>query len=197
MIIIHRLEDQLKIQESLAFINKIAFQRHGCKPPPAPEILFAAYDQCQKLIGTIALDFSKAGQPLPLEKIWEFDQTKIPFPFIREEIAQYGRWMSDLPGLSIMLLYVATVFAITRKKKYFFAETKPKITKIFLDLEFPIIIIPDAQLALDKIPAEGKSYYLAGKPDLLMMRLDLMQAACLKYVTELESINFKFKNPAA
>jgi molybdopterin/thiamine biosynthesis adenylyltransferase len=173
---------------ALNFIEGVAFERHGCKPPPPPQFLFCAYID-QGVMGTIALDF----EPFSIQRNWQFDKDKTPFEFDPRLIAQYGRWMARAKKVSAPLLYIATLFALSRQKKYFIAEAKPVVISRLEALGLVGIFSKiEASVAIDQIPIEGRNYYLIDPPSIYMANLSDMFLILLKAIPPLENLQFNF-----
>jgi hypothetical protein len=50
----------------------------------------------------------------PLEVIYKFNYQKLPFPFCRNQIVQFSRWIAVAEGVSRFLLFAAMQHAISR-----------------------------------------------------------------------------------
>lgn len=143
---------------AVRFIAENAFRWHQCKPPPAPQLLFGAWDGTE-IVGTIALDFGDAQTPLPIEQLYEIDYGEFPWLREREKIAQFGRFFVTQPDISVALLYVATTYALACGKLYGLSEAKPHVPKRFAELGIRLQEVKRAQLVEKHIPADGLSYY--------------------------------------
>jgi hypothetical protein len=183
------VEDESEKVKALDFIDKIALERYGCKPPPPPQFLFQAHDG-EKVIGTVALDF----EPFSIQNNWSFDESNTPWRFDPSEIAQYGRWMTKTSGVSIMLLHTATLFALTNQKRYFIAEAKKVVIKRLEDLGYMSLFrkIEDAKLILSNIPPEGQGYYLSEPSSIYMADLLSMFEVSSHKIRSLKSAKLIF-----
>lgn len=162
-----------EFEKALEFIQQIALQREGATPPPPPHVLFAAF-KGKDIVGTVGLEFGSDGKPLPLEEIWEFNPLTAPLPFVREQVAQYCRWMAKADGISASLLHAAAVFSLAQGKKSCMCEVKPKVANRLRKIGCRLFPITPAVLRLEKIPFSGRPYYESNPPPGLYM-IDLHQ----------------------
>lgn len=179
MVVTIRLLDKSEndYQKALEFIKRIAFSHYKCQPPPPPDVLFVAKNG-EEIVGTTGLDLGEIDKPLPLENIYEFDKAVTPWPFQREKIVQYGRWMVTARGIADALIYSAAKHGLTHGKTHTVSEAKDHI-KLKLDhLRIDARVISDAKLLLSRISKEGLAYYLdLPAPKLYMMDLKQMTEA--------------------
>lgn len=185
-----------KREEILHFIEEIALAREGSKPPPPPQMLFGAY-QGNTIVGTISVDFGSDLNPFRLEDIWEFDKEKTPLPFVRERIAQYGRWTATVPGASIALFYAATVFSKTHGKQFCLCEMKDPIARRLTEFGFVLLPIKNASLlpeaVRERMPEESRPYYLNHPlPYIYMMSLDQIEQAMQSHILPVRSLELSF-----
>lgn len=156
--------------EALDFINKTAAKLYDCDPPPPPEVIFTAKEGAG-IVGTVALELG-SGQPFPLEIIYEFDYQKTPWPFQRELIAQFGRWMATVRGISKSLMYKVTEHALLNGKIYGLTEVKEPVRLIVQNMGIELRPIPGARLLIEKIIEKERGYYLSlPSPNLFMVSL--------------------------
>lgn len=167
-VVISLVEKDSEREEAIAFMNAIASERYRCAPPPPPEIIFVA-KRDDEIVGVMALEFGDEQGVFPLEKIYKFDYRVTPWPFVRNEVAQFGRWMAKVRGISIALMYAATLYAIHQGKVYGLTEVKPYILKHTREIGIELREIPGATLVPGNIPESGKPYYLAPPPPKLYM----------------------------
>lgn len=188
---IRRVCDE-EFQQALKFIRDLAQERERATPPPPPHVLFAAILE-GSVVGTVGLEFGSEESPVPLEEIWEFDRSTTPFPFIRQELAQYGRWMARTKNISASLLYCAAVFAKLQGKKTCICEVKPKVAKRLREIGCRLYEIAPAKLLLDKIPESGRPYYESvPRPNPYMIDLNQMEVGTRPRVLGLSSIEMTF-----
>lgn len=159
------------VRQGLEFIDKIALERHGCLPPPPPQVLFVAKDG-DEVVGTIALDFREEERFFPLEEIYSFATPLFPRRFRRREVAQFGRWMSSRPGVSAALGHIAALYAVGRGKIYGWFEAKEPVAARIANLGVVLGKISGACLILQNIPEGGRNYYIAAPvPELYTIEL--------------------------
>lgn len=154
------LANQKKDREDAALlINETVERWYHCIPPPPPSVLFVAKDE-DRVVGTLGIDLGEEKNPLPIEKIYEFDHTATPWPFDRLKLIQFGKWMASVKGISGVLNYVAVQYAISRGREYGCSEVKEQIAKRLQELGVEVRFIPNAKLLLEKINKEAQGYYL-------------------------------------
>ncbi|OHA52160.1 MAG: hypothetical protein A3A97_04590 [Candidatus Terrybacteria bacterium RIFCSPLOWO2_01_FULL_40_23] len=180
-------------RDAQEFISQIALSRYQATPPPLPEILFIAYEN-GKIVGTLGFDTASKQDILPLEKIWQFDPNKTPFPFEREMIVQYGRWTAIKPEVSRALSYTATIFARTLGKKIIMFEAKPSSARRLQTLGARAQLVP-ATLLIKNIPEDGRPYYSANPaPKLYMLDLMEFETALTHSKLLISSIQYEFNS---
>lgn len=184
-IVISLVTDIQERQRVIAFINKVAFKWHQCFPPPPPPILFVAKQESE-IVGTIAFNFGDKNRPLPLERIYGFDYSKTPWPFVREKITQYGRLTAIIPDVAMVISYVTTVYALARGKLYGLAELKDRVAEHQRKIGVKLYLVPGAKLNIDEISEGEKNYYLTSPvPKLYMFSLEQVERDYRKKVTSL------------
>lgn len=204
-LIIRSVSDGQQRDAVLKAITQAARVRYGCDPPPAlPQLLFAAYEG-DTIMGSTSLDFSVDDQPLLLENSWQFNPGETPFPFVRSELVQYGRWWASLAGgqehvvgtLAPALLYVATVFARSYGKKTCLCEIKPAAVRLLEKFGVEPKEVPGAVFHLERIPPAGRAYYQEkGRPSQLhMIDLVQMEQATQKHVKAIQRIKLTLLMP--
>lgn len=190
-VLIKNISAREDIEKAMAFITKIALEKHGASPPPLPEILLAAYSD-EKIIGTIGMDFGSEDKLLPIESHWLFDTTTTPLPFLRNKIVEIGRWMAVKPIVSSCLFYAATTLALSHKKLYCLAEMKSKIAQHSTRLGFIMLPIKETTLVPDNIPNDGLPYYLDEPPSLYMLVVEQMHQIIRQNSPSLKNVEFTF-----
>lgn len=194
-LIVRLICDDEEWSRALAFINEIAFESHRASPPPPPQYIFGAY--CgDELVGTIGLDFGEVDRPLPIEAHWEFDRENTPLPFKREAMVEIGRWMASRRGVSTILFYAATIFALSHGRYYCIAEMKSKIAEHATSkLGYIMLPVQGARVLLERIREDGLPYYLDDPPSLYMLRVEQMHQAVRLVTPPLYSAEFQFILP--
>lgn len=172
-VVIKLVEEGDEYQQAIKFISKVAFQWHRCRPPETKGRLFVAF-RGEKIIGTISLDFVGEAQLFPLEEIYEFDEKQAPFPFKRDMIVQFGRWMCIEKNISHLLFYEALVFSRTHGKQYVLSEAKSFIVDRLVEFGFKCYPLHGAQLIKEKISQKNKKYY-EERPHPILFMMEIKQ----------------------
>jgi hypothetical protein len=180
-----RLAEEMPVRErALAFMKKIAQERHKCAPPPPPQIILIAETEDQEVLGTISLEFRLGGILFPVEEIYDFDHDVTPWTFDRNRLAQFGRWMTATPGISTPLMYAATTYALDQGKTHGLTEVKEVIYNLVRNMGIHLKEIESLNVRLENIPEEGRNYYLEDPPPRLYMVDLLAKKTALKLATE-------------
>lgn len=174
-------------EQARSYIAEGVWKWYRCLPTPLPRIVIIA-KQKDTIFGTLALYFSKGDEPFPLEEIYKFDDKKMPYPFRRSEVVQYGRWIATAPGVSRYLLYASAVIGLRAGCIYGLAEVKPKIALRLREIGIAVHDVP-AEVNQKNIPQAIRPYYeLTPSPFPCMVNLqqkrELLEPFVLKAVRE-------------
>ncbi len=159
--------------QALALNRAVALRLYNCSPPPPSQCIFTA-KQNGEVVGMIALDFDENDAPFRLEKIYDFDRHATPFPFERRNIAEFGRWICVIRGISSALMYVATMYAIRRDKLYSLGEFKERIARRAEELGWQVHFVEGACLLFENVSEEERGYY-ADPPSPRLVMSDLRE----------------------
>lgn len=175
-VVVTLAEEEREKSEALAFINKKYLKKFGTTPQ-ASHLVFVA--RCGgQIVGTIGLDYCDKDGLLYLEKIHQFDHRSAPFPVIRNKVAQFGRWISDVPDISSALLYAATVCAKHQGKIYGWCEHTDVVHKIASRFNIVFYPVPGTKLILENVPDADRAFYeKAPQPKLYITFLPQVQEA--------------------
>jgi hypothetical protein len=142
----------------------------------------------------MGLNFA-AGGYLPLESHWRINLGSTPLPFERNSIAEYGRWIGGgSRGVSIQLIYVATLVAQARAKEYCLCELQDSAARLLQLLGIELHSIKCAELLIDSVPPGGRTYYEGAPVGLNMMKLSQIYQACLARLSPLTSFEVSFES---
>jgi len=169
-IIIGLAKSEIEKREAEVFVNRKYLELFKTLPPTAQYYFVAKHNE--EIIGTLSLDFCLETDQIWLEKIYQFDHATAPLPVLRDKIAQYGRWitaMSGISGISEGLLYSATVYAEKHGRLYGWCEQKDKSYRVAKRLGIIFYPVPNAKLLLENMPPETQVYYSTPPPMKLFM----------------------------
>jgi hypothetical protein len=125
-----------------AFVRRHVRRTYGGIPPPSQILLFA--DSLGKF---------------PLEAIYSIDYSQTPWPFKHEEIAQFGKWWTTLPGVGVSLMHAAHAHALVAGKSFGLVEVKPSILAKVAEFAMALSEVPRAVLQIHRVSSRGEGYY--------------------------------------
>ncbi|HEX4961387.1 MAG TPA: hypothetical protein VF173_11150 [Thermoanaerobaculia bacterium] len=168
-------------RRALAFVRRHVRRTYGGIPPPSQIVLFA--ERNRRICGTIALDFADSSGRFPLEAIYSIDHSQTPWPFKREEIAQFGKWWTTLPGVAVRLMHAAHAHALAEGKSCGLVEVKPPIVARVAEFGMVLLEVPGAVLQIHGVSARGEGYYATlPLPQLYMFDIRANAAALTRYI---------------
>lgn len=167
------------------FHEAFILRRFGCKPPPLPEFVLAAYEE-EVPVGVVGCDFAPESRRFYLENLYIFDRSKTPLPFVREKIAEIGRWASEDSGLGPLLAEAVASFALTKGKLYGICDLKPAVARLSRELGMRLFAVDGKldPLGIERLPPERRPYYEERPlPKMYMMDLAQVQRALRARIT--------------
>lgn len=169
----------------LAFVRRHVRRIYGGGIPPPSQILLFA-ERNRRICGSIALDFADSLGRFPLEAIYRIDHSQTPWPFKREDIAQFGKWWTTLRGIGVCLMQAAHTHALAAGKSFGLVEVKPSIVVKVAGFGMALIEIPRAALQIHEASSRGQGYYTTPPPPQLYMFDIRANAAALTRYIELQ-----------
>ena len=177
-IVIDLVQNDKERQEALEFIDQKYLEIFETTPPLSQNLFTA---RCGvDIVGTMGTDFCNEKEKLRLEKIYQFDHHLTPFPVIRDQIAEYGRWVATVPDISKALLYAAIIHARSKRKIYGWCEHTDDVHRVATRFGIKFHNVPGAQLVLENVEKKNRIFYTTSAPLKFYMVLLLQAQEALK-----------------
>ncbi len=155
MVVIRRMrEEERPAVEKLVVASMRS--RYGCNAYPLPDLVLVAVRR-RTIGGAIAISLRET-EPLPLESIYEIDQTSLPAGFSWRESAQFGRWVALFPGIGPLLFLAAMRYAEKHGCRWGIGEMKPAVRRRLARLGLTTKRLAGVPI-LSRIPASVLPYY--------------------------------------
>lgn len=159
------------------FVNDAMRRHYACDAYPLPKHVLIAR-RSGSILGTIGISRPSGGL-LPIERLYVIDDRSFPKgkrPDIRS-LVQLGRWVTEEPNVSLMLMYEAARYARARKYAWAISEVKPQVVRRFRAIGIRLILLAGV-VRMDRVPFAVRSYYDPPTPVLAMVSLAKLEAAC-------------------
>jgi hypothetical protein len=130
---------------------------YHCDAYALPKLVFICV-RSGELVGAIGLSLS-SGEPFPVETIYQLDYGSFPDVFDRKCIVQLGRWVTNVPDLSEVLIYGAVSYALRHGCRWGIGETKPKVARRFLQMRIRLFPFFGAPMP-SRVSVGIRPYYL-------------------------------------
>jgi hypothetical protein len=170
-------------RRALAFVRGHVRKLYGGIPPPSQVFLFS--EHAKRICGTIALDFTSSLGKFLLETIYQVDYLQTPWPFDRQQIAQFSKWWATRPGVAVHLMHAAHVYALAHGKRFGLVEVKPPIVARVTELGMTLVEVPGAILRVQGVSSRGEGYYaISPLPQLYMFDIQANAIALASYLAK-------------
>ncbi len=117
-----------------------------------------------QIVGVTAMQFSE-GEPFEIEEQFFFDVPDLILP--RTQVVSLGRWVCDVPGVSIALVTAAVQYSLQRGKERTLSCALPSLLR-FLSRKYKLKYDAlTAEVNWEKIPEVDRNFFLSDPPPMV------------------------------
>ena len=168
------------ILEGLAFLES-HYQRAFGVSPSSPDYLLTARE-AGDIVGTIGVNFGSADRGLRLARLYIFDHAHAPLPIDFERTVEFGKWVSEVIGVSAALVHAAICFSLSEGKAYAWCEHTAALNRVCQRFGIIFHKVADAQLDRSQIEEHHRKFYENNDVQLYMFDLYQAHKALRKYL---------------
>ena len=150
---------------AIAYISENMRRKHGSCPPPesSPPHIFIAIER-ETIVGSLGMVFGEKDAELPIEKLFSFDRSAVPIPYVREATVYYSRWNSSRSGVGLAVWLAASLYAARRGMTYTAQTIKDEMYPRYLTFGCSWHRIPNATVRRESVGDTEREYFLTDNP---------------------------------
>lgn len=172
--VVIRLADGCTRNRAVNFIKSVYRKEFGTEPDDYYEHIFVALRNGE-IVGTFASQPWRSSKLPRIARIHNFIWDLAPYKPREEEVVEFGRWITRVPGITAGLVYSAAVHSIADKRRIGWCEHTDEVHRValFLGLQFKKV---SSMLDIERVEAEDREFYRRN-PTIAFHMIELAQIA--------------------